>query len=64
MPRTGKRVRRKPGGQMELDMRLPYKRFRELYPYSKMTYEEYKELQMRSAFKRAISSNENKRMVR
>lgn len=49
---------------MELDMRLPYKRFRELYPYSKMTYEEYKELQMRSAFKRAISSNENKRMVR
>jgi len=64
MPKTGKHVGRKPGGQLELDMRLPYKRFRELYPYSKMTCEEYKELQMRSAFKRATSSSENKRMVR
>jgi hypothetical protein len=52
------------GGQMELDMRLPYKRFKQLYPYSKMTYQEYKQLQMKSAFRRAVSSEKNKRMVR
>lgn len=49
---------------MEVDLRLPYKRFMELYPYSKITYEEYKQLQMRMAFKKAVSSQENKRMVR
>jgi hypothetical protein len=57
-------VRTEYGGQMELDMRLPYKRFKELYPYSKMTYQEYKQLQMKSAFRRAVSSDKNKRMVR
>jgi hypothetical protein len=57
-------IRTEWGGQMELDMRLPYKRFKELYPYSKMTYPEYKQLQMKSAFRRAVSSEKNKRMVR
>lgn len=50
--------------QMELDMRLPYRRFKQLYPYSTWTYEEYKQMQMRSAFRRSTSSQDNKRMVR
>lgn len=49
---------------MELDLRLPYKRFKQLYPYSKITYQEYKKLQMKGAFRRAVSSEKNKRMVR
>jgi hypothetical protein len=57
-------IRTEWGGQMELDMRLPYKRFKEMYPYSRMTYTEYKQLQMKSAFRRAVSSEKNKRMVR
>lgn len=51
-------------GQMELDIRLPYRRFRQLYPNSKLTYREYKQLQMSRAFRRSMSSQENKRMVR
>ena len=50
--------------QMELDMRLPYRRFKQLYPGSRWTYEEYKRMQMKSAFRRSFSSQENKRMVR
>jgi hypothetical protein len=50
--------------QMELDMRLPYRRFRQLYPESKLNYEEYKKMQMRTAFRRSFSSQDNKRMVR
>lgn len=50
--------------QMELDLRLPYRRFKKLYPDSKFTYEEYKGLQKKTAFRRSISSQENKRMVR
>jgi hypothetical protein len=52
------------GGQMELDLRLPYRRFKELYPSSRLTYEEYKKLQMQRAFRRSMSSQDNKRMVR
>jgi len=52
------------GGQMELDMRLPYRRFKELYPNTRMTYQEYKQLQMRTAYRRGVSSDKNKRMVR
>lgn len=52
------------GGQWDTDLRLPYKRFKQLYPYSKITYQEYKKLQMESAFRRAVSSEKNKRMVR
>jgi hypothetical protein len=50
--------------QMELDLRLPYRRFRQLYPHSKLTYKEYKRLQMQRAFRRSMSSQDNKRMVR
>jgi len=48
----------------DIDLRVTYKRFKELYPYSRITYQEYKKLQMQRAFKRAVSSEENKRMVR
>lgn len=64
IPKAKKHVKGEFGEDMELDVRLPYKRFKQLYPYSRLTYEEYKELQKRTAFKRAISSKENKRMVR
>ena len=50
--------------QMELDMRLPYRRFKKLYPGAAWTYEEYKKMQMRTAFRRSMSSQDNKRMVR
>lgn len=50
--------------QMELDMRLPYRRFKQLYPDTNMTYADYKNLQTRTAFKRSMSSQDNKRMVR
>jgi ABC-type transport system involved in cytochrome bd biosynthesis fused ATPase/permease subunit len=50
--------------QMELDMRLPYKRFKQLYPENKWTYKEYKRMQMQTAFRRSYSSQDNKRMVR
>jgi hypothetical protein len=50
--------------QMELDMRLPYRRFRQLYPESTWTYEEYKRMQMQTAFRRSFSSQDNRRMVR
>ncbi len=50
--------------QMELDLRLPYRRFKRLYPDTRLTYTEYKNMQMTTAFKRSMSSQENKRMVR
>ena len=50
--------------QMELDLRLPYHRFKQLYPESRWTYEEYKKMQMQTAFRRSYSSQDNKRMVR
>ena len=50
--------------QMETDLRLTYKRFKELYPHSEITYQEYKRLQKEKAFKRAVSSQKIKRMVR
>ncbi len=51
-------------GQLELDLRLPYRRFKQLYPSTKLTYEEYKKLQMQRAFRRSLRSQDNKRMVR
>ena len=48
----------------ETDLRLTYKRFKELYPFSPITYQEYKQLQARKAFRRAVSSEKIKRMVR
>ena len=48
----------------ETDLRLTYKRFMELYPNSEISYEEYKKLQARKAYKRTVSSRKIKRMVR
>jgi hypothetical protein len=50
--------------QQELDMRLPYRRFKQLYPQNTWTYKEYKKMQMQTAFRRSTSSQQNKRMVR
>ena len=52
------------GEVIETDLRLPYHRFKQLYPWSQMTYVEYKRLQMAKAFRKAVSSEKNKRMVR
>jgi hypothetical protein len=52
------------GGTDEFDLRLPYKRFKELYPRSNITYEEYKKPQAQRAFKKARNSNSNNRMVK
>jgi len=48
----------------ETDIRLTYKRFMELYPNSGIGYQEYKALQAKKAYKRAVSSKKIKRMVR
>ena len=50
--------------QMEIDLRLPYRRFKQLYPHNTLTYEEYKKIQVQNAFKRSLSSQKNHRMVR
>jgi hypothetical protein len=50
--------------QMELDMRLPYRSFKKKYPHTNLSYEEYKKMQKQKAFKRSLSSQDNKRMVR
>ena len=52
------------GDQHETDIRLTYKRYKELYPHSRITYPEYKELQKNKAFRRSVSSRKLKRMVR
>ncbi len=49
--------------QHEGDIRLPYKRYKQLYPTSSMNYEDYKQMQMRDAYRRSINSKELKRMV-
>lgn len=49
---------------VETDLRLTYKRFKELYPFSKITYPEYKKLQAQKAFRRSVGSEKIKRMVR
>jgi len=48
----------------ETDLRLTYKRFMELYPNSEISYQEYKKLQAKKAYKRAVSPKKIKRMVR
>ncbi len=50
--------------QHEGDIRLPYKKYKQLYPSTTMNYEDYKQMQMRDSYRRAISSKELKRMVR
>jgi len=63
-PLARRYMRTQAGEPLEIDLRLTYKRFKELYPFSQITYREYKKLQMERAFKRAVSSEKNKRMVR
>ena len=50
--------------KMEIDLRLPYRRFKQIYPNNEITYDEYKKIQVQSSFKRAISSQKNHRMIR
>ena len=50
--------------QYETDLRLTYKRFIELYPNSVVSYEAYKTIQSKQAYKTSISSRKIKRMVR
>ena len=67
IPWIFKKGRKIPGEhvqQRETDLRLTYKRFMELYPYSNITYQEYKQMQARHAYKKAVSSMKIKRMVR
>jgi len=62
---AGRRSSRKRSNvHFETDLRLTYKRFKEIYPYSKLTYQEYKKLQRQKAYRRNVSSQEIKRMVR
>ncbi len=51
-------------GTRETDLRLTYKRYREIYPNSTISYPEYKKLQTRKAYKKAVSSMKIERMVR
>lgn len=53
-----------PAIQYESNIRLPYKKFKELYPENPMAYRQYKEMQARQAFKTSIPSKKLKRMVR
>ncbi len=53
-----------PKVRYETDLRLTYKRFMELYPNSEISYLEYKKLQAKKAYKRAVSPKKIKRMVR
>ena len=52
------------GTTQETDLRLTYKRYMELYPNSTISYPEYKALQARKAYKKAVNSMNIKRMVR
>lgn len=52
------------GLQKEVNMRLTYKRYMELYPETNITYEQYKKMQAQHAYKKAVSSTKIKRMVR
>jgi len=50
--------------QREVDLRLTYKRYMQMYPRYTMSYPEYKRMQTERAYKRAVSSTKIKRMVR
>jgi len=56
--------RESPTIMYEANIRLPYKKFKEIYPESPMAYSQYKEMQARQAFKSSIPSKKLKRMVR
>jgi len=50
--------------QKEVDLRLTYKRYMQIYPSARMSYDDYKRLQVQSAYRKAVSSTKIKRMVR
>ena len=50
--------------QRIVDLRLTYKRYMELYPGARMSYDDYKRLQKQNAYRKAVSSTKIKRMVR
>lgn len=50
--------------QKEVNLRLTYKRYMELYPSTRVTYEQYKRMQATGAYRKAVSSTKIKRMVR
>lgn len=50
--------------QRDVDLRLTYKRYMQIYPGARMSYEEYKRLQVQRAYRKAVSSTKIKRMVR
>ncbi len=52
------------GLQKEVDLRLTYKRYVQLYPGTNMNYEQYKRMQAAQAYRKAVSSTKIKRMVR
>jgi len=52
------------GLQREVNLRLTYKRYRELYPSANISYQEYKRMQAARAYRKAVSSIKIKRMVR
>jgi len=52
------------GLQREVNLRLTYKRYIEIYPRANITYEEYKKMQAAGAYRKAVSSTKIKRMVR
>jgi hypothetical protein len=50
--------------QMEFDLRLTYRRSKQLYPFSNISYQDYEKLQMQMALRRPVGSGKNKRMVK
>ena len=50
--------------QKEVDLRLTYKRYMQIYPGARMSYDDYKRLQVQRAYRKAVSSTKIKRMVR
>ena len=52
------------GLQKEVDLRLTYKRYMQIYPSTNISYEQYKRMQAAKAYRKAVSSTKIKRMVR
>ena len=59
-----KRMVPRKSDSFDTDIRLTYKRYMELYPYSPITYAEYKKLQSEKAFRKPTEIRKMKRMVR
>jgi len=50
--------------QKDVNLRLTYKRYMQMYPGTGISYREYKRMQVERAYKKAVSSTKIKRMVR